>query len=109
MYYSFSSQLCFFLFSCYSHFPHAEEIITIVPGASDSSRYRFFDITEYPISPEKERKWYNADNIIHTIQIMSKDEKTIVAESENIKPKEYFNYEFKEKGNIFFSAQNIHG
>ena len=82
----------------------------MVPGSSDSSRYRFFfDITEYPISPEREIKWYNADNIIHTIQIMSKDEKTIVAESENIKPKEYFNYEFKKKENIFFNAQNIHG
>jgi hypothetical protein len=40
---------------------------------------------------------------------MSKDGKTIVAESENIKPKEYFNNEFKEEGEYFFSAQNMHG
>ena len=99
----FSFLIMFFLFSCYSHFAHAEEIITIVPGASDSSRYRFFDITEYPISsPEKEIKWYNADNILHNIKIMSKDGKTIVAELENIKPKEYFNYEFKEEGEYLF-------
>lgn len=38
-----------------------------------------------------------ADNILHNIQIMSNDtNKTVVAESENIKPNQYFNYEFKE-------------
>lgn len=100
----FSFLIMFFLFSCYSPFVHAEDIITIVPGASDSSRYRFFDITEYPISPGKEIKWYNADNILHNIKIMSKDGKTIVAESENIKPKEYFNYEFKEEGEYLFQS-----
>jgi hypothetical protein len=76
----------------------------MVPGSSDSSRYRFFDITEYPISTREQIKWYNADNIIHTIQIMSKDGKTIVAESENIKPKEYFNYEFKKEGEYLFQC-----
>ena len=69
----FYFSILFFLFSCYSHFVHAEEIITIVPGSSDSSRYRFFDITEYPISTGEEIKWYNADNILHKIQIMSND------------------------------------
>ena len=100
----FSFSILFFLFSCYLHFAHAEEIITIVPGSSDSSRYRFFDITEYPINIGEQLKWYNADNIIHTIQIISKDGKTIVAESENIKPKEYFNYEFKEEGEYLFQC-----
>ena len=101
----FYFSILFFLFSCYSHFAHAEEIITIVPGSSDSSRYRFFDITEYPISTGEEIKWYNADNILHNIQIMSNDtNKTIVAESENIEPKEYFNYEFKEEGEYLFQS-----
>jgi plastocyanin len=94
-----------FLFYCCSYFAHAEEIITIVPGSSDSSRYRFFDITEYPISTGEEIKWYNADNILHNIQIMSNDtDKTIVAESENIQPKEYFIYEFKEEGEYLFQS-----
>ena len=101
----FYFSILFFLFSCYSHFAHAEEIITIVPGSSDSSRYRFFDITEYPISTGEEIKWYNADNILHKIQIMSNDtNKIIVAESENIEPKEYFNYEFKEEGEYLFQS-----
>ncbi len=101
----FYFSILFFLFSCYSHFAHAEEIITIVPGSSDSSRYRFFDITEYPISTGEEIKWYNADNILHKIQIMSYDtNKSIVAESENIEPKEYFNYEFKEEGEYLFQS-----
>ena len=104
----FYFSILFFLFSCYSHFAHAEEIITIVPGSSDSSRYRFFDITEYPISTGEEIKWYNADNILHKIQIMSNDtNKTIVAESENIEPKEYFNYEFKEEGEYLISINKI--
>ena len=101
----FYFSILFFLFSCYSHFVHAEEIITIVPGSSDSSRYRFFDITEYPINTGEEIKWYNADNILHNIQIMSNDtNKTIVAESENIEPKEYFNYKFKEEGEYLFQS-----
>jgi plastocyanin len=101
----FYCSISLFLFSCYSHFAHAEEIITIVPGSSDSSRYRFFDVTEYPISTGEEIKWYNADNILHKIQIMSNDtNKTIVAESENIEPKEYFNYEFKEEGEYLFQS-----
>ncbi|HYJ01750.1 MAG TPA: hypothetical protein VEW92_06010 [Nitrososphaeraceae archaeon] len=101
----FYFSILFFLFSCYSHFAHAEEIITIVPGSSDSSRYRFFDITEYPISTGEEIKWYNADNILHKIQIMSNDtNKSIVAESENIEPKEYFNYKFKEEGEYLFQS-----
>ena len=101
----FYCSISFFLFSCYSHFAHAEEIITIVPGSSDSSRYRFFDVTEYPISTGEEIKWYNADNILHNIQIISNDtNKTIVAESENIEPKEYFNYVFKEEGEYLFQS-----
>ena len=101
----FYFSILFFLVSCYSHFAHAEEIITIVPGSSDSSRYRFFDITEYLISTGEEIRWYNADNIIHNIQIMSNDtNKTIVTESENIEPKEYFNYEFNEEGEYLFQS-----
>jgi plastocyanin len=100
----FSFLILFFLFSCYSHFVNAEEIITIVPGASDSSRYRFFDITEYPIRTGEEIKWYNADNILHEIKIISSDGKTIITESGNIKPKEYFNYEFKEEGQYLFQS-----
>ena len=67
----FSFSILFLLFSFYPYFANAEEIITIVPGSSDSSRYRFFDITEYPISTGKEIKWYNADNIIHNIVVTS--------------------------------------
>jgi plastocyanin len=100
----FSFSILFLLFSFYSHFAYAEEIITIVPGSSDSSRYRFFDITEYPISTGEEIKWYNADNIPHNIKVVSSDGKTIVTESENIKPKEYFNYEFKDEGQYLFQS-----
>ena len=47
-----------------------------------------------------------ADNILHNIQIMSNDtNKTVVAESENIKPNQYFNYEFKEGEYLFQSIK----
>jgi plastocyanin len=99
-----SFSILFLLFSFYSQFAYAEEIITRVPGSSDSSRYRFFDITEYQISIGEEIKWYNADNILHNIKVVSSDGKTIVTESENIKPNEYFNYEFKEEGQYLFQS-----
>src|SRR5215211_4075616 len=100
----FSFSILFLLFSFYSQFAYGEEIITIVPGSSDSSRYRFFDITEYPISTGEKIKWYNADSILHNIQILSSDGKTIVTQSENIKPNEYFIYAFKEEGQYLFQS-----
>ena len=95
--FSFSTLLLLFSFSFY--FANAqEEIITIVPGSSDPNRYRFFDITEYPISIGEEIKWYNADNIIHNIIVTSSNGKTIVAQSADIKPKEFFSYKFAKQG-----------
>jgi plastocyanin len=95
------------LFSFYPYFAYAqEEIITIVPGSSDSNRYRFFDITEYPISTGKEIKWYNADNIIHNIVITSSSSKgkDIIAQSENIRPNEFFSYKFDKEGEYLFQS-----
>jgi plastocyanin len=86
-----------------------EDIITIVPGSSDSSRYRFFDITEYPIITGKEIKWFNADNIIHNIVVTSNSSSsngkgTTVAQSANIKPNEFFTYKFDEEGEYLFHS-----
>ncbi len=104
LFFSFSILIVFLLFSFDSQLAQSEEIITIVPGSSDSSRYRFFDITEYPINPGEEIKWYNADNILHNIKIMATDGRTILSESDNIKPEGYFNYEFKEEGEYLFQS-----
>jgi hypothetical protein len=87
----FSFSILFLLFSFYSQFAYAEEIITIVPGSSDSST-------------GEEIKWYNADNILHNIKVVASDGKTIVTESENIKPNGYFNYEFKDEGQYLFQS-----
>jgi plastocyanin len=108
-FFSFSLLLfILFLFSFPSYyFANAqEEIITIVPGSSDSSRYRFFDITEYPISTEEEIKWYNADDVIHNIVIFSNNGKDILTKSENIKPKGFFSYTFENKGEYLFQSSN---
>jgi plastocyanin len=108
---SFSILLLLSLFSFYPYFANAqEEVITIVPGSSDSSRYRFFDITEYPISLGKEIKWYNADNIVHKIVITSSslgnssNENDTIAQSENIKPNEFFSYQFDKEGEYLFES-----
>jgi plastocyanin len=81
-----------------------EETITIVPGSSDSSRFRFFDITEYPISTEEEIKWYNADDVIHNIVITTNDGKTIIAQSKEIKPKGFFSFAFHNEGEYLFKS-----
>jgi plastocyanin len=95
------------VFSFSSFFADAqEETITIVPGSSDSSRYRFFDITEYPLNTGEEVKWYNADNIVHNIIVTSNDGDIIVAQSGNIKPKNSFSYKFDKPGEYFFKSAN---
>jgi plastocyanin len=109
---SFSILLLLSLFSFYPYFANAqEEVITIVPGSSDSSRYRFFDITEYPIGTGEEIKWYNADNIVHKIVISSpssgggsSNENDTIAQSENIKPNEFFSYQFDKEGEYLFQS-----
>src|SRR5688500_1525244 len=107
LFFSFSFSTLLFLFSFSSFFANAqEEIITIVPGSSDPTRYRFFDITEYPISTGKEIQWYNADNIIHNIIVTSANGEIIVAQSGNIKPKEFFSYKFDKEGEYIFQSSN---
>jgi plastocyanin len=105
LFFSFSFSTLLFLFSFSSYFANAqEEIITIVPGSSDPARYRFFDITEYPISTEEEIRWYNADNIIHNIIVTSTNGDIIVAQSADIKPKEFFSYKFDKEGEYIFQS-----
>ena len=82
-------------------------ILNLVPGSSDSSRYRFFDITEYPISTGKEIKWYNADNIVYNIVVTSNSSsngKDTVAKLVDIKPKEFFSYKFDKEGEYLFQS-----
>ena len=99
--------LAFFVSYYGSFIVHAqEETITIVPGSSDSSRYRFFDITDYPLKTGEELKWYNADNIAHNIIVTSKDGNIIVAQSGNIKPKGSFSFKFDKPGEYYFKSAN---
>ncbi|HET8792237.1 MAG TPA: hypothetical protein VFM31_00460, partial [Nitrososphaeraceae archaeon] len=99
--------LAFFVSYCGSFIVQAqEEVITIVPGSSDSSRYRFFDITEYPLKTGEELKWFNADNILHNIIVTSNDGNIIVGQSGNIKPKGSFSYKFDKPGEYLFKSAN---
>jgi hypothetical protein len=97
--------LTFFVFYYESFIVYAqEEIITIVPGSSDSSRFRFFDITEYPISTGEEIKWYNADDVMHNIVITTNDGKTIVTQSKDIKSNNVFSFTFDDEGEYLFQS-----
>ena len=100
-----SLSILIFLVSFYElSIVYASETITIVPGASDSSRYRFFDMIEYPIGIGKEVKWYNADNIVHNIVISSADGEKII--SETVKPKQFFSYTFNKEGEYTFQSSD---
>jgi plastocyanin len=104
---SFSFSTLLFLFSFSLYFATAQqEIITIVPGSSDPNRYRFFDITEYITSTGEEIQWYNADNIIHNIIVTSTNGGIIVAQSADIKPKEFFSFKFDKEGEHIFQSAN---
>jgi hypothetical protein len=56
-----------------------QDVITIIPGASDKNNPAFFDVTYYPIQVAKELRWYNADDADHKI-IISRDNETKGAE-----------------------------
>src|SRR5919199_4530726 len=80
--------------STYAEQQQGQDIITIIPGASDKNNPAFFDVTYYHIQVGKEVRWYNADDIIHKIIISSgnetnKDgiENNKVIESGDIQPK----------------------
>jgi lipopolysaccharide export LptBFGC system permease protein LptF len=83
----------------------AEEVITILPSSNDKSRSRFLDITFYPIEKGRELTWFNDDYINHRIIVNStQDNKTILADSAIIKPKDSFTYTFEEPGTYHFSS-----
>jgi plastocyanin len=88
-----------------------QDVITIIPGASDKNNPAFFDVTYYPIQVGKEVRWYNADDINHKIIISSGNETNTagienknVIESGDIKPKTSFSYEFDKEGIYRFSS-----
>ena len=88
-----------------------QDIITIIPGASDKNNPAFFDVTYYPIQVGKEVRWYNADDVNHKIIISSGNETNTagiennkVIESGDIQPKTSFSYKFDKEGTYRFSS-----
>ena len=87
---------------------HAEEVVTILPGAHDQTRLRFLDIIFYPIERGKELTWFNEDDINHKIIIKplteGKNEATPIVNPEIIEPDNSFTYTFEEEGTYHFSS-----
>jgi len=97
--------------SAYAEQQQGQDVITIIPGASDKNNPAFFDVTYYHIQVGKEVKWYNADDVNHKIIILSGDETNAagienkkVIESGDIKPKTSFLYKFDKEGTYRFSS-----
>jgi plastocyanin len=49
----------------YAEQQQGQDVVTIIPGASDKNNPAFFDVTYYPIQVGKEVRWYNADDVNH--------------------------------------------
>jgi predicted PurR-regulated permease PerM len=60
--------------SAYAVQQQGQDIITIIPGASDKNNPSFFDVKYYPVLIGKEVRWYNADDVNHKIIISSGNE-----------------------------------
>ena len=82
---------------------YAEQVISIVPGASDNSRPSFFDTTFYPIKTGSQLRWVNDDNIYHKL-IIRMDNGTQIADSGIIKSGSSFSYKFDKPGLYRFSS-----
>jgi plastocyanin len=88
---------------------YAKQVISIIPGASDNSRQRFFDITFYPIKTGTKLSWLNDDNINHRLLIKQRNNGTaaqmvLVADSGKILPESSFSYKFDTPGLYHFSS-----
>ena len=83
---------------------YGEEIITIIPGSSDENRYRFFDITVYPIESKKEIIFYNADKIPHQFTI--KNDQGFYQETDIIKRDAKYSLQFNQEGIYQFQSED---
>lgn len=94
----------------------AEEVITILPGSIDENRYRFVDISFYPVEMGKEVTWYNGDTVNHRLIISSalgpvnftsvennlNSSSVVVADSGIIEPNDSFTFTFDKEGTYVF-------
>lgn len=89
-----------------SHILYAEgeQIITIIPGSSDESRYRFFDITFFPIDIKKVIEFYNVDNIPHQLEITKEDDQSFLDKTGIIGPKKSYTIELDKNGIYIFQS-----
>lgn len=96
--------LCFIITASHILYVEGEQIITIIPGSSDESRYRFFDITFFPIDIKKEIQFYNADNIPHQLEITKEDDQSFHDQTGIIVPKKSYSIELDENGIYNFKS-----
>jgi hypothetical protein len=85
-------------------FADGEEVITIIPGSSDESRYRFFDITLFHIDIKKEFRFYNADNIPHQLEITKQDDLSFKDKTDLIGTKKSYSIELDKNGIYDFQS-----
>jgi plastocyanin len=90
----------------------ADNIITILPGASERTSTSYFDSNYYLTKPGKTVKWYNTDDISHKIILSSiSDNRSSaatrqIAESGLIPHNGNFSYRFDNDGIYEYSSPN---
>ncbi len=90
----------------------ADNIITILPGASERTSPSYFDSTYYLTKPGKTVKWYNTDDVLHkiilsTIKNNSSSATTRqITESGLISHDGNFSYKFDNDGIYEYSSPN---
>ena len=83
---------------------YAKQMVSIIPGASDKTRTRSFDIAFYPMKTKSKVSWVNDDNIDHRLVITAENGTKILADSGIIKPENSFSYKFNKPGLYHFTS-----
>ena len=82
---------------------YAKQTVSIIPGASDKTRTRSFDITFYPVKTKSKVSWVNDDNMNHRL-VITAENGTEEADSGIIKPENSFPHKFNKPGLYHFTS-----
>jgi len=85
----------------------ANQVITILSGASDTGGQVLFDTTFYSLKRNTQLAWLNNDNVGHRIIITTAENGTHIFDSGIIKPKNSFSYIFYTPGTYHFSSPDF--
>jgi len=95
------------LYNMNNNMAFANQVITILSGASDTGGQVLFDTTFYSLKRNTQLAWLNNDNVGHRIIITIAENGTHIFDSGIIKPKNSFSYIFYTPGTYHFSSPDF--